>query len=201
MSERIEMNEAYDARLLPILERRSIRKYTDEPVSLEDIDRLLQAAMAAPSASNRKPWEFVVVTDEDLLRRLRRRLIFGKHIAPAAIVVCGNTRRAWPGPGRGFWIQDCSAATQNILLAAVALGLGTCWIGVHPVGPFIKAVKRILGLPRHIEPLGLIYVGHPAEQKPARTQYDPSRIRWQRYGPADLGADDLDKGADGEAIE
>lgn len=182
MTDPVDPSPAHDPRLLPILSRRSIRKFTDEPVSPKEIDLLLQAAMAAPSASNRKPWEFVVVTDVDQLRRLRRPLIFGKYEAPLAIVVCGNTRRAYPGAARGFWIQDGSAATQNILLAAVALGLGACWIGVHPVGPFIKGVKRILGLPRHVEPLGLIYVGHPAEAKPARTQYDARRIHWQRYG-------------------
>lgn len=169
--------------LTHILARRSIRQYTDEPVSVEDIERLLQAAMAAPSASNRRPWEFVVVTEAETLEHLRNGLIFGRYQAPAAIVVCGNMQRAWPGPGRDFWIEDCSAAAQNILLASAGLGLGSVWIGVYPVAPFIKAVSRTLVLPEHVIPLGVLYVGHPAEQKEPRTQYDAQRVFWQHYAP------------------
>ncbi len=166
-----------------IMQRRSIRKFTAEPVSPEDITRLLQAAMAAPSASNRKPWEFVVVTDADILARLRSHLVFGRYEAPLAIAVCGNLKRAWPGPGRDFWIEDCSAAMENLLLAATGLGLGAVWIGVHPVSPFVKAVSNDLALPEHVLPLGVAYIGHPAEAKEARTQYDEKRIFWQQYEP------------------
>ncbi|MHB0855956.1 MAG: nitroreductase family protein [Anaerolineae bacterium] len=165
-----------------ILGRRSIRKYTAEPVLDEDLVQLLQAAMAAPSASNRRPWEFVVVTDVEVLNGLRRDLVFGRYRAPAAIVVCGDMRRTYPGFARTFWIQDCSAATQNILLAAHGLGLGTVWIGVHPVGPLMTFVSRTVGLPKHVVPLNVIYVGHPAEAKEPRTQYDAGRVSWQRYG-------------------
>ena len=164
-----------------ILSRRSIRRYTDELVDREDMRRLLEAAMAAPSASNRKPWEFIVVTDAEILRRLRRSLIFGRYRAPAAIVVCGNTRRAWPGPGRDFWVQDCSAASQNILLAATGLGLGAVWVGVHPIKLFAGRVRKILSIPDGVIPLCVIYVGHPAERKEARTQYDEDRVFWQQY--------------------
>lgn len=164
-----------------LFSRRSIRKYTDAPVQKEDILCLLQAAMAAPSASNRKSWEFVAVTDGEVLAKLRRPLIFGRYDAPAAIVVCGNTRRAWPGPGRDFWIQDCSAATENILLAATGLGLGAVWIGVHPIKPFVKAVSGLLGLPKHLIPLCVVYIGHPAEEKRPRTQYDGAKVHWQCY--------------------
>lgn len=165
-----------------IFSRRSIRKYTDQTVSREDILRLLQAGMAAPSATNRQPWEFIVVTDRELLARLRKGLIFGRYRAPVAIAVCGNMRRAWPGPARNFWIQDCSAAAENILLAATGLGLGAVWIGVHPIKPLAKVVSRILSLPGHVVPLGVIYVGHPSEAKEARTQYDEDKVCWQRYG-------------------
>jgi len=165
-----------------IYSRRSIRKYTDQPVSREDIERILRAAMAAPTASNRQPWEFVVVTDPGLLAKLRKGLIFGRYQAPVAIAVCGNMRRAWPEPGRGFWIQDCSAAAQNILLAATGLGLGAVWIGVHPIKPLSRVVSRVLSLPKHVVPLGVIYVGHPAQSKEPRTQYDERKVSWQRYG-------------------
>ncbi|MBC7236824.1 MAG: nitroreductase family protein, partial [Chloroflexi bacterium] len=159
-----------------IMARRSIRKFTPEPVPAEMVTALLQAAMAAPSASNRKPWEFLVVTDPDLLRGLRQRLVFGRYEAPLAIVVCGNLRRAWPGPPRDFWIQDCSAATQNILLTAAGRGLGAVWVGVHPIAPFVRAVSGLLGLPKHVIPLGVVYVGWPEQHKPPRTQYDPARV-------------------------
>ena len=164
-----------------ILHRRSIRKYTDQSVEPEKLDLLLQAAMAAPSAMNCKPWEFVVVTDPDKLALFRSRLIFGNRNAPAAIVVCGNPRLSTNPAARLFWVEDCSAATENILIAAVGLGLGTVWVGVHPVAEFVRIVREISGLPKHVTPLGLIYVGYPAEEKPSRTQYDASRVHWQRY--------------------
>lgn len=165
-----------------ILARRSIRRFTAEPVSPEQIRSLLDAAMAAPTASNLRPWAFVVVTDPDVLARLRNGLILGRYNAPLSIAVCGNMRRAWPGPGRDFWVQDCSAATQNILLAATGLGLGAVWIGVHPLAPLRWHVARVLSLPRWIRPLGVVHVGHPAETKPPRTQYDEAAVHWQRYG-------------------
>jgi nitroreductase len=164
-----------------ILARRSIRKYTEEPVAAETVHLLLRAAMAAPSASNRQPWEFVVVTDAEPLDRLRTGLVFGRYRAPVAIVVCGNMRRAWPGPGRDLWIEDCSAATENLLLASAGLGLGSVWVGVYPIKPFIKAVSRALALPDHIVPLGVVYVGHPAEHKEPRTQYDEARVHSQAF--------------------
>jgi len=169
----------------PILEiifnRRSIRKYTDQPVEPEKLDLLVQAAMAAPSAMNCKPWEFVIVTDPQKLTQFRKRLIFGNRNAPAAIVVCGNPSLSTNPAARLFWVQDCSLAGENILIAATGLGLGTVWIGVHPVAEFVRVVRQIIGLPKHITPLGLIYVGYPAEEKPARTQYQASRVHWQKY--------------------
>lgn len=168
-----------------ILARRSIRRYTADPVAEDDLVALLRAAMAAPSASNRQPWEFVVVTDPAVLQRLRNHLVLGRYNAPTAIVVCGNTRRALPKcAGNTFWIQDCSAAAQNILLAATGLGLGSVWIGVHPVAPFVFAVRRVLKLPRHVVPLGVIYVGHPAETKEPRTRFDEDKVHWQTYADA-----------------
>ncbi len=165
-----------------ILARRSIRKYSPEPVSQEDILKLLQAAMAAPSANNRRPWEFVAVTDEEILARLRSGLIFGRYVAPLAIVVCGNMKRALPWPARDFWIEDCSAATQNLLLAATGLGLGSVWVGVYPLGPFMKHVSKSLALPKHVIPLGLVHVGHPEVTREPRTQYDEHQVHWQQYG-------------------
>ncbi len=164
-----------------IMARRSIREYQDKKVEKHKIDQLLKAAMAAPSAMNIKPWEFVVVTNAEVMDEIRSSLMFGKHNAPMAIVVCGNTSFFEHPMASRFWVQDCSAATENILLAAVGLGLGTVWLGVHPIHNFTKRISEILNLPENVKPLNVIYVGYPAEQKPARTQYDPDRVHWEKY--------------------
>ena len=169
----------------PILEtifrRRSLRKYAEQPVEPEKLDLLLKAAMAAPTAMNCKPWEFIVVTDPEKLAQFRSRLIFGNRNAPAAIVVCGNPGLSTNPAARLFWVEDCSAATENILIAATSLGLGTVWIGVHPVKNFVKIVREIVSIPRSVTPLCIIYVGYAVEEKPSRTQYDPERVHWQAY--------------------
>jgi nitroreductase len=165
-----------------IFHRRSVRKYTDQPVELEKLDLLLKAGMAAPSAMNCRPWEFIVVTDPEKLAQFRKGLIFGDRNAPAAIVVCGNPSLSSNPAARLFWVQDCSAAAENMLIAAVGLGLGTVWIGVHPVAGFVKTVREIMALPKKVTPLCIIYVGYPESEKPARTQYDEQRIHWQGYG-------------------
>jgi nitroreductase len=171
-----------DPTLETIFRRRSIRKYTAQPVEQEKLDQLLQAAMAAPSAMNCKPWEFVVVTDPGRLAQFRQRLPFGDRNAPAAIVVCGNPFRSANPTAHLFWVQDCSAAAQNILIAATGLGLGSVWIGVHPVGPFVRTVREVVALPRTVTPLCIVYVGYAAEEKPSRTQFDERRVHRQRYG-------------------
>ena len=127
-----------------ITARRSIRSYQEKQVETEKIDQLLQAAMAAPSAMNIKPWEFVVVTSEEKMDEFRKALMFGKHNAPMAIVVCGNISFFKHPMAAKFWVQDCSAATENILLAAVGLGLGTVWLGVHPIHNYVKRISKIL---------------------------------------------------------
>lgn len=163
-----------------IYKRRSIRKFTEEPVDKATLELLLKAGMAAPSAMNRQPWEFVVLTQKETLDRVRAKLPFAHHNATAAIVVCGH-----PGMikavGGEFWVQDCSAAAQNILLAAAGMGLGGVWIGVEPVPPFIKRVREICGLPKDVNPLGIMMLGHPAEEKPPHTKYDPAKVHWEKY--------------------
>ncbi len=166
-----------------ILKRRSIRRYTAQPVEREKIMLLLQSAMAAPTACNSQPWEYVVVTEPEVLSQLRAELRSGGYNAPAAIVVCGNLSLANNSAARSFWVQDCSAATENILIAAVGLGLGTVWIGVYPLPSVIKPVRRILNLPGEVEPLCIVYLGYPAEHKRPRTQYIEKRVHWQQYQP------------------
>ncbi len=185
MTVTFKVTVTYEIPMNPTLEtifrRRSIRKYTDQPVEPEKIDLLLQAAMAAPSDMNSQPWEFIVVTDVVKLRQFRKRLIFGNRNAPAAIVVCGNPKAAKNPTWRLFWVQDCSLAAQNILIAATGLGLGSVWVGLHPVPSFVAVVREVLSIPKNITPLCLLYVGYPAEEKPPRTQYDSRRVHWQTY--------------------
>ncbi len=161
--------------------RRSIRKFTDEPVSREDLVTLLKAGMSGPSASNSKPWEFVVITEREVMDAFRKELQYAKMNAPAAICVLGSKRMQGNSSGERFWVQDCSAATENILLAATAMGLGAVWIGVHPVKENVDIVSNILKLPEGVTPLNLIYIGHPAEEQPPRTQYDEKRVQWGAF--------------------
>jgi len=160
------------------LKRRSIRRFKKDPVPADKIQQLLMAAMAAPSAVNSQPWEFVVVDDPLILKKLKEQLPLGKYNAPLAIVVVGNPRTA---VGERFWVQDCSAAMENLLLAAVSLGMGGVWIGVHPITTLVKRIRNVLGIPENATPFGVALIGFPAEKKPARSQYNEKRIHWQRY--------------------
>jgi nitroreductase len=164
-----------------IFSRRSIRAYQDRKVEHETLVKLLQAAMAAPTAANAQPWEFVVVDEPESLTRLKECLPFGQYNTPAAIVVCGNPEISNNSAGKMYWVQDCSAATENMLIAAAGMGLGTVWIGIYPLESRVQTVQKALNLPEHVTPLGAVYLGYPAETKPARTQYDEHRVHWQVY--------------------
>jgi nitroreductase len=155
-----------------IFNRRSIRRYTGEALTEVQIRSLLEAGMAAPSASNRKPWHFVVVTDKGLLQDLADRHPYGKMIAGAAlgIAVCGNPAIS------DWWVQDCTAATENILIAVAGLGLGGVWLGCHGRPEREQAVRDVLGIPKEMGVLSLLSIGHPAEEKEARTQFDTARV-------------------------
>jgi nitroreductase len=166
-----------------ILTRRSIRRYTGEPVPAPLIDELLAAAMSAPSSKNQQSWHFVVITDRALLREVPSFHPYAKMVpdAPAAILVCGDLQR----DDYGFWVQDCSAATQNILLAAHAKGLGAVWLGVHPLEERVLGFRRLVGTPEHIVPFSLVPIGFPAAGKPREDRFDRSRIhanRWREGG-------------------
>ncbi|MBN1261562.1 MAG: nitroreductase family protein [Anaerolineae bacterium] len=163
-----------------IFRRRSIRAYQRRPVPDEILTTLLRAGMAAPSACNSQPWEFIVVTDPHILTALRERLLTARYNAPAAIVVCSNLKIAANAAARRFWIQDCSAAIENILIAATGMALGSVWIGLHPL-PIVKRVQQILDIPEEVTPLGMVYVGYPDEEKEPGSKYDARRVHWQRY--------------------
>ncbi len=161
-----------------IFTRRSIRKYTKELIGEQEIRLLLEAAMAAPSAANRKPWHFIVVTDRQRLDNLAKLHPHGKMLfdAPLCIVVCGDTTIS-----PGSWVQDCSAATENLLLAVTALGLGAVWLGVYPRENRLKPIRKVLEVPENVVPLNLIAIGHPAEEKEARTQYNESQVHREHW--------------------
>lgn len=167
--------ETYEA----ILTRRSIRRYKDQPVDDKTIHDLLEAAMYAPSASDRRPWQFVVITERAQLTTLADLLPYGKmlHRAPLAIAVCGDLHLQ----RLNYWIQDCSAATQNILLAAHDKGLGAVWLGVYPRKERIAGVTQLLNLPNGVIPLCLISLGHPAEVRIANNRFDASRVHYNRW--------------------
>jgi nitroreductase len=158
-----------------ILGRRSIRKYTAQAVSEDMIGSLLEAGMSAPSAGNEQPWHFVIIDDRRILDAIPS-IHPHSHMlkeAPLAILVCGDLNL---DVHRGFWTQDCSAATENILIAAHANGLGAVWLGIYPREERIAGVRQILSIPDHIIPFCLIAVGHPAEKKAGSNRYDESRI-------------------------
>lgn len=161
-----------------LLSRRSVRKFTDTAVDDQLIEELLIAAMSGPSACNRCPWEFFVVRDGEKLCALRDASRFTKMNAPLAIVVCGNISRALPVQLSAFWIQDCSAATENILLRATDLGLGAVWCGIHPQKRAEERVRSILDLKEKWIPLNIIWIGHPDESLEPRHQFDKKRVHY-----------------------
>jgi len=163
-----------------IYQRRSIRRYLDKEVDKDILENLVKAAMAAPTACNNQPWEFIIITEKEVLDNLRDHLTFGQYNATAAIVACGNMKLA-KGGMRNYWVQDCSAAIENILLAASGLGLGGVWIGVHPIPSVIEPVSEVLSIPDYVVPLGIAYIGYPAEKKEPRTQYNEKRVYWEKY--------------------
>lgn len=163
-----------------ILTRRSIRRFTGEPLGTETIEALLRAAMAAPSAGNQQPWRFIVATTREAIDAIAASTPYG-HIAagaPVAIVVCADTRDL---KHPMMWQQDTSAATQNLLIAANALGLGACWLGFWPKMERVEPLKQAAGLPEGVEPLAVIAVGHPQEEKPAAERFDSDKIRHERW--------------------
>lgn len=161
-----------------MLARRSIRKYTHQKIEEEKINKLLHYAMSGPSAVNRQPWEFYVITNEEMLSNISKAGKFTKHNSPLKIIVCGNLLKALPLHFQEYWIQDCSAAVENILLGVTDLGLGACWEGVHPQKRFVKKLQELLKMPKTHIPLAVISIGYPDEFKEPRDQYDENKIHY-----------------------
>ena len=160
-----------------IAERKSVRKYLNKSVEEDKIDAMVKAGMAAPSGMDRRPWEFVVVTDREALDLMAAKLPYAKMLtnAPLAIVVCGDTTRS------SYWYLDCSAATQNVLLAAEALGLGAVWTAAYPYEDRIDVVRQNTGLPENIVPLCVIPIGYPDGPQKAKDKFDLQRVHRNKY--------------------
>lgn len=163
-----------------IFARRSIRRYTPEPVPDELVTELLRAAMCAPSARNEQPWHFVVIRDRNILREIPKFHPYAQMLneAPLAILVCGEPQLE---KSKGRWPTDCAAATENILIMAQEKGLGTCWLGIYPDTGREANIRKLLQIPDNITPFSLVAVGYPGEQKPPSNRYDPDRVHYDRW--------------------
>lgn len=158
-----------------LLTRRSIRSYTDQSIPDGIMEDLLEAAMAAPSAGNQQPWHFVVTEDRSRMEAIASYHRYAQMLndAAAAVLVCGDTRDA---KHVDYWVQDCSAATQNILLAAHAVGLGAVWLGIYPNAERVQRTSALFDLPDGVLPLCCIAMGYPAEEKGPSDRFDADRI-------------------------
>jgi len=155
--------------------RRSIRRYQDRPVPQNLVQRVLAAAMSAPSACNAQPWQFVVIRDRKILKevpRINPYAAMAEH-APLAILVCGDVSLEISA---GYWVVDCAAAVQNLLLAAHTLGLGAVWTGVYPQQDRIEGFRNLLNLPQQVIPHSLIPMGYPAEEPADEDRFRPDRV-------------------------
>lgn len=171
-----------NTKLATLFERRSIRVYRDGAVDESVVRDLLEAAMAAPSAAAKDPWNFIVVRDREMLARLAGGLPNGSMLSTAAfgLIVCGDLQRAHDRQ-LSYLLQDCSAAIENVLLAASMLGLGACWLGVHPREDRVAHLRSLLGIPEHVIPVSAIAIGWPGESKDARTRFREDLVHQERW--------------------
>ena len=166
--------------LTVIHNRKSVRKYLNKPVNKEQLEILLRAGMAAPTAGDKRPWVFIVITDKAMLDSLSLASRGTSMIssAAAAIAVCGDTRIGFKSE---VWVQDCSAASENILLAAEAIGLGAVWTGIYLNEEPTKYVKKMLGLPLEVYPLNIISIGYPTGEEKPKNKWDTTKIHWEKW--------------------
>ncbi len=168
-----------------IMTRKSVRAYDGRAVEPKAVETLLRAGMAAPTAMNRQPWDFVAVTDKEVLEKLAAEPALSRapvsKNCPLVIVVCGNMEKAAEGKGQEYWIHDTSAATENILLAAHAMGLGAVWCAGQPNEDRIEALRNVLGLPSYVTPLNLICIGYPAEEPAVKDKWKVENVHYNKW--------------------
>jgi len=165
-----------------IFKRRSVRKYTNQQVTDEQVEQILRAAMAAPSARNTQPWEFIVVRDKDTFAKIMLVHPYSSMLneASIALIVCGDEDKDII-KGTGYWVQSCSASVENILIQSADMGLGSVWLGVYPREERIKGLRDIFDLPPNIIPLAIISIGYPAEDTPPSNRFDKNRIHFEKW--------------------
>lgn len=166
-----------------IFNRTSIRSYSDQKVEKDQIMTLLKAGMSAPSAVNKQPWAFMVIDNKELMEKIGDEFKNAGMIkkASCAIIVCGDLKLALEGVAQEFWVQDCSAATQNILLAAHSMGLSAVWCGVYPNSERVEALKNLLSLPDNIVPLNIIPIGVREKEQEPKDKWKEDRIHWNKW--------------------
>lgn len=163
-----------------IFNRRSIRKYSSRNIPEEMIEKIIKAGMAAPSAGNEQPWHFILIDDRNILNEIPKFHPYSQMLkeVTSAIVVCGDLSLE---KYKGFWVQDCAAATQNMLLMIQELGLGSVWLGIYPIEERTKALQELMGLPENVIPLSILPIGFPAESKEPSNFFDPKRVHRNRW--------------------
>ncbi len=166
-----------------IMSRTSVRSFLDQPVESEKVEMLLHAAMAAPSACNKQPWHFAVIDDRKLLDQIPHFSPYASMAkeAPLAIVVCGDLNKTLDGTEQEFWIQDCSAATENLLLMVNALDLGAVWTALYPLEERYRGMQELLALPSNLIPLNTIVIGYPKKKTTAKDKWDEANISLNGY--------------------
>ena len=176
-------DDAADAVYQNIMTRTSVRSYADRPVEKEKVDSLLHAGMAAPTALNRQPWHFVVVDDRSLLDSIAAVTPNAgmARKAPLAIVVCGDKDKMAEGGARDMWSQDVSAATENILLQAHAMGLGAVWTGTYPSEDRMKAISSLLNMPGNLVPFNTIVIGYPDGDTEPKDKWNEANVSYNRF--------------------
>jgi nitroreductase/flavin reductase (DIM6/NTAB) family NADH-FMN oxidoreductase RutF len=166
-----------------IMTRTSVRSYQDRPIEDEKVEKMLQAAMAAPTAANKQPWKFIIIKDKNTLKTIADHFhtMTMAAQAPMAIVVCGDMSLTLDRDGRDYWIEDTSAATENLLLAAHSMGLGAVWCGIYPQMERVKYLSELLKLPEDIVPLNVIPVGYPAEDPAPKDKWKPESVHYESW--------------------
>ena len=177
------MKKATNETVQTIMNRKSVRSYTKQAVEKEKVDTLLKAAMAAPTAVNKQPWAFVVIDDPQILKTLATELPYAKMAAgaPLAIVVCGNLTKTLRGNDDPYWTLDCSAASENLLLAAESMGLGAVWTAVYPEEERMETVSQLLALPEYIVPFNLIPIGYPQHPEEPKDKFQQGNIHYNQW--------------------
>lgn len=178
-----EQTEAGTDAIENIMTRTSVRDFTDRQVDDAQIETMLRAAMAAPTAVNKQPWRFIVIKDRETLNAIAENFNSMKMAAKAslAIVVCGDLNAVLEGEGAEYWVQDTSAATENLLLAAHSLGLGAVWCGIYPIKERVATLKEMLDIPDDIIPLNVVPIGYPAENPVPKDKWKPEQIHYEKW--------------------